>query len=358
VRSAFNASDDDRDQRTEGSGRVTEQSEPTRHRRGQSSVMESVAPEEASLEELRVALDGLRREIRTRRPHDEGTVQAADPIDWLALFEELRHRFANLGMSDRVVDIDEFGLDRHVVERLRPALDLLRDRYWRIESHGLRRVPSHGPFLAVANRSGLLPYDGLMLAHILEHHSAKRVRPRFLVADWLATLPFAQPRLAKLGGVRACRENADHLLRTGRPVLAFPEGVKGAAKTFSERYQMKRFGRGGVVRAAIENGVPLVPVGIVGPEEAHPILFKSHRLARPLGLPFVPVTPTFPLLGPLGLLPLPTKWVINFGDPIDLPPQLGADEQELLVSRLTEELRAKIQQLVNRGLDQRNSVWS
>jgi 1-acyl-sn-glycerol-3-phosphate acyltransferase len=183
-------------------------------------------------------------------------------------------------------------------------------------------------------------------------------RPRFFVADWLITLPFVQPYLARLGGVRACRENAERLLESRRFVLAFPEGVKGAAKVFRERYRLKRFGRGGVLRVALETGAPLVPVGIVGAEEAHPILFKWITPARVVGLPFLPVTPTFPWLGPLGLLPLPSKWVVRIGEPMALS-HLGpeAAEDSLLVSRLTEDLRQQIQGLVDVGLADRESVW-
>jgi 1-acyl-sn-glycerol-3-phosphate acyltransferase len=231
------------------------------------------------------------------------------------------------------------------------------ERYWRIEVQGLERLPASGPVLFVANRSGLLPYDGVMFAHIIERFAPHLGRPRYMVADWLITLPFVQPLLARLGGVRACRENADRLLRTGRSVVAFPEGAKGATKTFRERYRLKRFGRGGVVRAAIGNGVPLVPVGIVGAEEAHPVLFKSVAPARSLGLPFLPVTPTFPLLGPLGLLPLPTKWVVVVGEPIDPPKPSDADDEELIISRSTAALRERIQSLVEQGLDSRDSVW-
>jgi 1-acyl-sn-glycerol-3-phosphate acyltransferase len=260
-------------------------------------------------------------------------------------------------MSERSGEVDEFGMDEIVLRRARPLLDLLQDRYWRIDLHGIAGVPP-GPCLLVANRSGLLPYDGLMLSHALARARSGGDHPRFLVADWLITLPFVQPYLARLGGVRACRENAERLLSSGHAVVAFPEGVKGAAKVFRERYRLKRFGRGGVVRVALESGVPLVPVGIVGPEEAHPILFKWGTPARIVGLPFLPVTPTFPLLGPLGALPLPTKWVIRIGDPIDLEhlaPDASTDE--LLVSRINEELRVQIQDLVDTGLADRESVW-
>jgi 1-acyl-sn-glycerol-3-phosphate acyltransferase len=194
----------------------------------------------------------------------------------------------------------------------------------------------------------------VMLGHAVER--ARAVRPHFAVADWLIALPFLQPRLARLGGVRACRENVERLLDQGRSVAVFPEGVKGAAKPYRNRYRLARFGRGGVVRIALECGVPLVPVGVVGAEEAHPILFKAPGA---LGLPFVPLTPTFPWLGPLGVLPLPAQWVIRFGEPIDYS-DLGRDaaRDELLLSRLTEELRARIQALIDAGLRARGSVWS
>jgi 1-acyl-sn-glycerol-3-phosphate acyltransferase len=261
-------------------------------------------------------------------------------------------------MSERSGEVDEFGMDEVTLRRVHPLLDLLFDRYWRVEISGVERLPEVGPCLLVANRSGLLPYDGLMLAHGIERAHPRQVRPCFLVADWLITLPFVQPYLARLGGVRACRENAERLLESGRWVIAFPEGVRGAAKVFRERYRLKRFGRGGVVRVALEMGVPLVPVGIVGAEEAHPILFKEHAVARALGLPFLPVTPTFPLMGPLGALPLPTKWIIRIGKPVALEHmEPDAADDELLIARLTEELRASIQSLVDLGLADRESLW-
>ena len=172
-----------------------------------------------------------------------------------------------------------------------------------------------------------------------------------------------QPALARVGGVRACRENADRLLRTGHSIVAFPEGVKGAAKVFRERYRLQRFGRGGVVRAAIEAGVPLIPVGVVGAEEAHPVLFKSQIAGRALGLPFVPVTPTFPLFGPVGALPLPTKWVISFGVAASAHGRRRAGSRSSWPTNcwcrgFTEELRAEVERLVSQGLEARESVWA
>ena len=316
------------------------------------------AGEDAGLDRLHVALRDLRQEIRGRHSESRQPTSGPREFDWMEAFRELRHRAGTFGMVERSGEVDEFGMDPVTLRHMRPFLDFLMDRYWRVDVIGLDRLPDGTPSLLVANRSGLLPYDSVMLSHAVERWDRRRARPRFLVADWLITLPFAQPYLARIGGVRACRENADRLLRTGHSVIAFPEGVKGAAKVFADRYRLKRFGRGGVIRAAVENRVPLVPVGIVGPEEAHPVLFKAHALARPFGLPFLPVTPTFPLLGPLGLLPLPTKWIVKLGEPIPLDGlEAGALNDELLLSRLTEELRGRIQQLINDALDLRASIW-
>jgi 1-acyl-sn-glycerol-3-phosphate acyltransferase len=315
---------------------------------------------DAELTAVREALAELRRELRTRfnlsPAHDTDAERRV--VDWNELLTALRRRVSTLGMSERSGEVDEFGMDEVVLRRVRPLLELLYERYWRVDLQGLANLPEQGPCLLVANHSGLLPYDGLMLAHAIERRHPSGERPRFLVADWLMTLPFVQPYLARLGGVRACRENAERLLEAGRFVIVFPEGVKGAAKVFRERYRLKRFGRGGVIRVALETGAPLVPVGIVGAEEAHPILFK-WRPPVGIGVPFVPVTPTFPLLGPLGALPLPSKWVVRIGTPLRLD-RLGPDDvhDELLLSRLTEELRGEIQALIDAGLRERESVWA
>lgn len=326
---------------------------------------------DADLEELRAALADLRGEIRARTQHPperaiaerasralRAPVDALSRVDWMEVFEELRRRFNTLGLVERTGEVDEFGLDEMVLRQLRPLLDFLAERYWRVDLAGLEHVPDAGPCLLVANRSGLLPYDGLLIAHLIERDKPGRGRPRFLLADWLLTLPFAQPHLARVGGVRACRENANRLLRGGHVVVAFPEGAKGATKVFRERYRVQRFGRGGIVRTALAARVPIVPVAVVGGEEAHPILFKVETPARAVGLPFLPVTPTFPALGPLGLLPLPSKWSVRFGEPIlldHLGPEAASDE--LLVSRLNEDVRARVQEMVDADLHARDSVF-
>jgi len=324
---------------------------------------DDAAPDEGAAAEARArrrlerglldeALDGLRAELRARLPAGERGV------DWMALFDSARRRLGSAGMRSLPAEVDEFGMDRAALERARPWLDALFERWWRVSVSGTDALPRGRPCLYVANHSGLLPWDGLMICHALHRERLAPETPRFLVEDWLLRLPFAQPFLTRLGGVRACRENAERLLRSGRSVVAFPEGAKGATKVFRQRYRVQRFGRGGVVRTAIATRVPLVPVGVVGAEEVHPVLFKLETAARAVGLPFVPVTPTFPWLGPLGLLPLPSKWWIGFGEPIrtdELDPE--AEHDEILVWRLNEQLRAAVQARLDEGLRSRESVW-
>lgn len=309
---------------------------------------------ERALAELRVELEA--RFPPARRAAGSGVrVQR----DLLAAVEELRRRLRTFGMREHAAAVDDFGMDGELVGRVDPLLARLAARYWRIELRGTEHLPAEGPVLFVANRSGVLPWDGLMLAHLLARERPGEPRPRFLVADWLVTLPFAQPALTRLGAVRACRENAQRLLETGRSVVAFPEGLKGAGKAFRERYRLKRFGRGGAVRVALETGVPLVPVAVVGAEEVHPVLFRVERFVRPASLDFLPVTPTFPFLGPLGLLPLPSKWQIRFGRPLATEGAgVASAGDALLVSRRTEELRSEIQRMLDAELRSRRGVFA
>lgn len=309
------------------------------------------------LDEVREALAALRLELQSRLSRRTGGL-ALPQIELEPLFERLRERLQHLGVRERSAETDEFGMDAEALAQAAPLFDFLADRWWRIESAGLGPSVPEQPCVLVSNASGLLPWDALMVSHLVARAQPGAPRPRFLLADWLVTQPFAQPLLARLGGVRACRENAERLLRAGRSVVVFPEGTKGAAKVFRERYRLQRFARGGVVRLAIATGAPLVPVAVVGAEETHPVLFRVTSLARAFGLPFLPVTPTFPWLGPLGLLPLPARWHVRVGEPLECPP-LGpaAADDELLVSRLNEALRRRIQSMVDELVRARTSIF-
>ena len=158
--------------------------------------------------------------------------------------------------------------------------------------------------------------------------------------------------------MRACQENAERLLGHGALVAVFPEGMKGIGKLFRERYKLQRFGRGGFVKLSLRTRTPIVPVAVVGGEETNPMLTRIEYLTKSLGVPYLPVTPTFPLLGPIGLLPAPTKWKIFFGEPVALD-RYGAEssDDELLVGRLAERVRGEIQAMLDRALARRRSVW-
>src|SRR6185436_7292462 len=174
---------------------------------------------------------------------------------------------------------------------------------------------SEGGALVVSNHSGTIPVDGLMTIVSIHDQTGRFLRP--LGADLVFKSPVVSTLARKGGTTLACNEDAERLLRSGELVGVWPEGVKGIGKPFRERYTLQRFGRGGFVTAALRTGVPIIPCAIVGAEEIYPMIGNAKTAARLLGLPYFPITPTFPLLGPLGLVPLPSKWLIAFGEPIE-----------------------------------------
>jgi len=258
----------------------------------------------------------------------------------------------------RSQEVDEFGLDPIFEKQVMPAIEFMHDKYWRVDTFGLQNIPNQGRALIVANHSGTLPADGGMIKVAVKKSHPSRRSVRFLVEDFVYYFPFLGMYMSRFGGVRACQENAERLLRNEELVVVFPEGVKGIGKLYRERYQMQRFGRGGVIRLALKTGTPIIPTAVIGAEEIYPMISRSSILARPLGLPYVPVTPFFPLLGPLGLIPLPSKWQIYFGEPITFK-EYGPDaaNDALLVSRLNEELRVRVQEMIKQALTKRVSVW-
>jgi 1-acyl-sn-glycerol-3-phosphate acyltransferase len=255
--------------------------------------------------------------------------------------------------------IDDFGFDSDLTDHvLLPLLRPLYERYFRVEVRGIEHVPSDGGALIVANHSGTVPLDSSMTQLALhDHHPAQR-HLRMLGADLVFTLPLIAPIARKGGATLACNSDAERLLGSGELVGVWPEGFKGIGKPFSERYKLQRFGRGGFVSAALRSGAPIIPCSIVGAEEIYPLIGNVPTLARLLGVPYVPVTPTFPLLGPLGLLPLPSKWIIEFGEPIETQ-ALGAAaaEDPMLVFNLTDQIREVIQQTLYKLLLARRSVF-
>jgi 1-acyl-sn-glycerol-3-phosphate acyltransferase len=257
-------------------------------------------------------------------------------------------------------ETDEFGFDPDLADHLlMPVLRPLFQKWFRVETQGLSNIPDVGGALVVANHSGTIPLDALMTTVALhDEHPASR-RFRLLGADLVFQFPFIGAMARKLGATLACNEDAERLLTDGELVGVFPEGFKGIGKSFSERYTLQRFGRGGFVTAALRTGAPIVPCAIVGAEEIYPMIGNAKTAARILGLPYLPVTPTFPLLGPLGLVPLPSKWFIAFGTPIETAHYgPGAADDPMLVFNLTDQVRETIQQSLYQLLLQRRSVFS
>jgi 1-acyl-sn-glycerol-3-phosphate acyltransferase len=257
-------------------------------------------------------------------------------------------------------EVDDFGFDPDLTEHvLLPPLRPLYEKWFRVETRGLDNVPDVGGALVVANHSGTIPMDALMTAiALLDHHPAHR-HLRMLGADLVFKLPVVAPLARKAGNTLACNADAERLLTAGELVGVWPEGFKGIGKPFSERYKLQRFGRGGFVSAALRTGVPIIPCSIVGAEETYPMIGNARTLARLLGLPYLPVTPTFPLLGPLGAIPLPSKWIIEFGEPIETASLGGATaaEDPMLVFNVTDQVRETIQSTLYTLLMQRRSVF-
>ena len=256
-------------------------------------------------------------------------------------------------------EVDEFGFDPDLTENvLLNAVRPLYERYFRVEVRGIDRVPNEGGALIVANHSGTLPLDALMTQVALwDHHPVGR-HLRMLAADVVFTMPYVGSYARKAGHTLACTPDAQRLLAEGEVVGVWPEGFKGIGKPFSERYRLQRFGRGGFVSAALRTGTPIIPTAIVGAEEIYPKIGDIKPLARLLGMPYVPITPTFPWLGPLGLVPLPSKWYIVFGEPIDTSGyEPAAADDPMLVFNLTDQVRESIQDTLYRVLLQRRSVF-
>jgi 1-acyl-sn-glycerol-3-phosphate acyltransferase len=255
--------------------------------------------------------------------------------------------------------IDDFGFDPDLTESVfLAAVRPLYEKYFRVEARGLENIPSEGGALVVANHSGTVPLDALMtLVAIYDHHPAHR-HLRMLGADLVFQVPFLAPLARKAGNTLACQADAERLLTTGQLVGVWPEGFKGIGKPYAERYKLQRFGRGGFVASALRTGAPIIPCSIVGAEEIYPMIGNLKTLARLFGLPYLPVTPTFPLLGPLGLVPLPSKWIIEFGEPVETASfGAAAADDPMTVFNLTDQVRETIQGTLYKLLMQRRSVF-
>ncbi|BBY06996.1 lysophospholipid acyltransferase family protein [Mycobacterium noviomagense] len=255
--------------------------------------------------------------------------------------------------------VDEFGFDPHFNDAIvRPLLRFFFRSWFRVEVSGIENLPTTGAALVVANHAGVLPFDGLMASiAVHDEHPAKRDL-RLLAADMVFDLPVIGETARKAGHTMACATDAHRLLASGELTAVFPEGYKGLGKRFKDRYKLQRFGRGGFVSAALRTKAPIVPCSIVGSEEIYPMMADVKLLARLFGLPYFPVTPLFPLAGPAGMVPLPSKWYIAFGEPISTEDYDAGDADDPMVTfELTDYVRETIQQTLYRLLAGRRNMF-
>jgi len=256
------------------------------------------------------------------------------------------------------IETDPWGLDWEFLDVVLPFLRVLYKHYWRVETTGLERIPAEGRALLVANHSGQLPWDGMMVGTaILTEHPARRL-VRGLYAAMLPGIPYVSTMLVRLGQTLATVENGTRLLEQEELVIVFPEGYKGTGKAYTDRYRLARFGRGGFAQMALNTGAPIIPVSVVGSEETYITLAKLPTFSEITGIPYLPITLRFPWLGLLGIVPLPTKWYIDFGEPMQVN-NCGADSADSIVkvSQVTDQVRNTVQEMIHSRLAQRRSIF-
>ena len=254
--------------------------------------------------------------------------------------------------------VDDFGFDPQWTESFLTVFRTLYRDYWRVETTGVENVPAHGRALLVANHAGVLPWDGTMIktAVFTEHSHPRHLRA--LVASQFMGMPTLSWFLRRTGQAVGHPDDTRRLLERDELVLVFPEGTRGTGKSFKDRYRLKRFGRGGFVATAIRARAPIIPISVIGSEEIYPMVADLRPLARFLGLPYFPVTPLWPWLGPLGMIPLPSKWRIQFHPPVHVEDEpLQTAEDQHMVMAIADEVRDTIQQGIYDNLKLRRGVF-
>src|SRR5438477_2946385 len=283
-----------------------------------------------------------------------------DVIDMNRVMEIVQFVYQQRQLANRGPDysVDEFGFDAAWTEALLPLFGVLYRDYWRIETTGIENVPATGRAMLVANHAGVLPWDGTMIktAVFVAHPQPRHVRA--LVASLFMGMPMLSWFLRRTGQTVGHPDDTRRLLDRDELVLVFPEGVKGTGKQFKDRYRLRRFGRGGFVATAIRAGAPIIPISVVGSEEIYPMVADASPIARLFGLPYFPITPMWPWLGALGMIPLPSKWRIQFHPPVhtELIAAESAEDQSLVMT-ICDDVRNTIQKGVYENLKLRRGVF-
>jgi 1-acyl-sn-glycerol-3-phosphate acyltransferase len=297
-------------------------------------------------------LNELSRRVRELTGHDV--------IDMNRVMEMVQFAYRQRALSRRGANytVDEFGFDPEWTESFLSVFMVLYKDYWRVETTGVENVPATGRALLVSNHAGVLPWDGTMIktAVFAEHPYPRHVRA--LVAGLFLGMPVLSWFLRRTGQTVGHPDDTRRLMERDELVLVFPEGVRGTGKGYKDRYRLRRFSRGGFVATAIRSRAPIIPISVVGSEEIYPMIGDVAPLARLFGMPYFPITPFWPLLGPLGMIPLPSKWRIQFHAPIHVeenPPEAANDQN--LVMALADEVRDVIQEGIYANLKLRRGVF-
>jgi 1-acyl-sn-glycerol-3-phosphate acyltransferase len=280
-------------------------------------------------------------------------VELPQPSGWLdrVLGEDVRRVLTALShLIEGGGPYDRFGFSPEVTRTAFPIFHALYRAYFRVKSQGHEHLPSNGPVVVASNHAGLLPFDAAMSIVDIALHTDPPRLARAVVDRWAGKLPWVNIFYARVGQIIGTRENFADLLDDGQMILVYPEGVEGVRKTIAQRYRLQPF-RVGFVEHALRAGAPIVPMAVIGSDDQMPILYDVKPLARRLGLPVAPITPTFPLLGPLGLLPYPVSYRVVFGEPLRFHERFGAEgaDDARLVRYLANQVRREVQRLIDRN---------
>ena len=290
--------------------------------------------------ELILMLDKVRDRI------DEALIATIRPDVW--------ERIRTMKAGQNRYGFDPFGFQPEYLKYIAPVAVALYRHYFRVEVFDIDRVPEDGPVLLVSNHTGQIPLDGMMIASAMLFDRKPPRMVRSMVERWVPSLPFISKILARCGQVVGTRDNARLLLGRDGCVLVFPEGARGINKTYDRAYELEKFGLG-FMRLALDTNTPIIPVGVVGAEEQMPSIYDVKWLAKLLGMPAFPITPTWPLLGPMGALPLPVKYRIYFGEPMNF--EGDPDDEDRVVGAQVDQVRQVIRELLQRGLEEREGVF-
>jgi 1-acyl-sn-glycerol-3-phosphate acyltransferase len=267
--------------------------------------------------------------------------------------EETNARLGDLDEELGEFGYDAFGFSPDQAKKMLYFSTWLYRKYFRVQTSGIDNIPE-GPVLLIANHSGQIPIDGMMIVTACLLDKAKPRMVRSMVERWVPTIPFVSWIMARAGQIVGTRDNFRRVVEQGSAILVFPEGVVGINKTWDRAYQLQRFGFG-FMRLALENALPVVPVAVVGAEEQAPSFYNLKSVARVLGAPAFPITPTFPLLGPLGLLPLPSRYHIYFGEPMSFEGE--PDDEDKVIAARVDKVKEAIDAMLKQGLAERQSVY-